>query len=75
MNPRFDLTLELSPYGFPIRVELRGGRARVYARDGVEWEDVGDARVRTAWARGRRRANMARSRARRRWMASTPRRG
>lgn len=43
-----DVTLELAPYGFPIRVELRDGQARVFVREveaGEGWEDAGVARV------------------------------
>lgn len=40
-----DIVLELSPYGFRIRVELAGDHARVLADDGNGWEDVGEARV------------------------------
>lgn len=40
-----DVTLELCPYGFPIRVELRDGRARVLVDDGQGWEEAGEARV------------------------------
>ncbi|NUO50128.1 MAG: hypothetical protein HOV80_14835 [Polyangiaceae bacterium] len=39
------LTLELCPYGFPIRVELDGGRARVLVDEGNGWDEAGEARV------------------------------
>ena len=44
---KLNLTLELSPYGFPVRVEVVDGRARVLAREpGVDgWEEAGEARI------------------------------
>lgn len=42
---KLDVAFEMAPYGFPIRVELAGGRARILVDDGAGWEDAGEARV------------------------------